>query len=49
MPPKPFDEKKSADLDKAHIAIDSNDPVRQKLGQIWKKKIEQSIWNDTDD
>ena len=45
---KPFDEKLSLDLDRATVAAESNDPVRQKFGQIWKCKLEQKIWGQDD-
>lgn len=38
----PFDPKLSLDLDQAIYASEQvDDPVRQKLGQEWKRKIEE--------
>ena len=41
-----FDERISADLDKAITALESKDHARQELGKIWKRKLEKRIWED---
>lgn len=46
--PIPFDEQLSAELDKAVVACESDDPARQELGKIWKRRLEQKIWGRDD-
>ena len=44
--PIPFDVKLSYDLDKAIVAKESGDRVRQVLGTIRKRRIEKKIWGE---
>jgi len=45
---KPFDKKKSQELDRATVATESSDKTRRKLGKVWKQRIERSIWKADD-
>lgn len=41
-----FDKKLSLQIDKAVRAMESDDKTRQKLGKIWKAKLEKKIWGE---
>ena len=44
--PIPFNKNLSLELDRATVASESKDPVRRKLGQIWKRRLEKKIFGD---
>lgn len=46
---KKYDEELSRQLDKAIRALESDDETRQKLGKIWKRKLEELIFEDGKD